>query len=108
MSEDMDIGEGELHLGRKTERFTATELRDDDKPAVLIADLPDREDEHFQLVTYGLYALKHSNNNGLRFKDFRVPRAASASALAGSDGGASRPRGPRPPPVPRASGCRPT
>jgi alkylation response protein AidB-like acyl-CoA dehydrogenase len=45
------------------------------KPAVLIADLPDREDEHFQLVTYGLYALKHSYNNGLRFKDFRVPAA---------------------------------
>src|SRR3954451_16438897 len=45
------------------------------KPAVLIADLPDREDEHFQLVKYGLYALKHSYNNGLRFRDFRVPRA---------------------------------
>src|SRR5262249_53486073 len=45
------------------------------KPAVLIADLPDHEDEHFQLVTYGLYALKHSYNNGLRFKDFRVPAA---------------------------------
>jgi deazaflavin-dependent oxidoreductase (nitroreductase family) len=28
-------GEGELHLGRKTERFTAAELGDDDKPAVL-------------------------------------------------------------------------
>jgi alkylation response protein AidB-like acyl-CoA dehydrogenase len=46
----------------------------DGKPAVLIADLPDHEDEHFQVVSYGLYALKHSNNNGLRFKDFRVPR----------------------------------
>ncbi|MDR3634706.1 MAG: acyl-CoA/acyl-ACP dehydrogenase [Isosphaeraceae bacterium] len=46
----------------------------DGKPAVLIADLPDHEDEHFQIVSYGLYALKHSNNNGLRFKDFRVPR----------------------------------
>ncbi|MEA2632864.1 MAG: acyl-CoA dehydrogenase [Chloroflexota bacterium] len=45
------------------------------KPAVLIADLPDREDEHFQLVKYGLYALKHSYNNGLRFRDFRVPAA---------------------------------
>jgi alkylation response protein AidB-like acyl-CoA dehydrogenase len=43
------------------------------KPAVLIADLPEREDEHFQLVRYGLFALKHSHNNGLRFKDFRVP-----------------------------------
>ena len=47
----------------------------DDKPAVLIADLPDHEDEHFQVVRYGLYALKHSYNNGLRFRDFRVPAA---------------------------------
>jgi alkylation response protein AidB-like acyl-CoA dehydrogenase len=46
----------------------------DDKPAVLIADLPDHEDEHFQIVRYGLYALKHSHNNGLKFQDFRVPK----------------------------------
>ena len=44
------------------------------KPAVLIVDLPDHEDEHFQLVTYGLYALRRTNNNGLRFRDFRVPK----------------------------------
>ena len=47
----------------------------DGKPAVLIADLPDHEDETFQVIRYGLYALKHSNNNGLRFTNFRVPRA---------------------------------
>ncbi|MBX6313309.1 MAG: acyl-CoA/acyl-ACP dehydrogenase [Isosphaeraceae bacterium] len=46
----------------------------DDRPAVLIADLPDQEDEHFQLKRYGLFALKHSYNNGLIFRDFRVPR----------------------------------
>jgi alkylation response protein AidB-like acyl-CoA dehydrogenase len=46
----------------------------DNKPAVLIADLPDHEDEQFQMVGYGLYALKHSYNNGLRFHDFRIPR----------------------------------
>ncbi|MEO6807800.1 MAG: acyl-CoA dehydrogenase family protein [Isosphaeraceae bacterium] len=46
-----------------------------DKPAVLITDLPDHENEHFQLVTYGLFALKHTHNNGLRFRDFRVPAA---------------------------------
>jgi len=46
----------------------------DNRPAVLIVDLPDREDEHFQLVTYGLLALRHLHNNGLRFRDFRVPR----------------------------------
>jgi alkylation response protein AidB-like acyl-CoA dehydrogenase len=44
-----------------------------DRPEVLLVDLP-QEDEHFQLVRYGLYALKHSYNNGLKFKDFRVPK----------------------------------
>jgi alkylation response protein AidB-like acyl-CoA dehydrogenase len=53
------------------------------KPAVLIADLPDQENEHFQLVTYGLYALKHSYNNGLRFRDFRVPAANLLRPKAG-------------------------
>jgi deazaflavin-dependent oxidoreductase (nitroreductase family) len=30
-------GEGELHVGRKTERFTATEIGDEAKPAILRA-----------------------------------------------------------------------
>ncbi len=46
----------------------------DNKPAVLIVDLPDQENENFQIVPYGLYALRHAYNNGLRFKNFRVPR----------------------------------
>lgn len=46
----------------------------DGKPAALIADLPDEENEHFQVVKYGLHALSHAHNNGLRFKDFAVPR----------------------------------
>lgn len=45
------------------------------KPAVLIAELPPQENEQFQLVTYGLYALRHTYNNGLRFNRFHVPRA---------------------------------
>jgi alkylation response protein AidB-like acyl-CoA dehydrogenase len=45
-----------------------------EKPSVLIVDLPDTENEHFHLVKYGLYALKHTHNNGLVFRDFRVPR----------------------------------
>ena len=57
----------------------------DDKPAVLIADLPEHEDEHFQTVNYGLYALKHSYNNGLTFKDFRVP-AENLLTIAKGDG----------------------
>jgi alkylation response protein AidB-like acyl-CoA dehydrogenase len=46
----------------------------ENRPAVLIVDLPEREDEHFQIVHYGLLALRHLENNGLRFRDFRVPR----------------------------------
>ena len=47
----------------------------DRKPAVLIVDLPEAENEHFQLKKYGLYALKHTYNRGIIFKDFRVPAA---------------------------------
>lgn len=46
----------------------------DKKPAVLIADLPDQENDEFQTKRYGLYALKHSFNNGLIFKNFKVPK----------------------------------
>jgi deazaflavin-dependent oxidoreductase (nitroreductase family) len=31
------VGTGELHIGRKVEPFTATEIADDDKPAILRA-----------------------------------------------------------------------
>ncbi len=48
--------------------------RIDDRPAALIVDLPDQEDDHFQLVRYGLFALRRLENHGLRFRDFRVPR----------------------------------
>lgn len=45
----------------------------ENKPAVLVVDLPAEENEHFQLKKYGLYALKHTYNRGIIFKDFRVP-----------------------------------
>lgn len=45
------------------------------KPAVLIADLPEQPDETFELVEYGLHALKHSYNNGMKFRNFKVPAA---------------------------------
>jgi alkylation response protein AidB-like acyl-CoA dehydrogenase len=46
----------------------------DGKPAALIAELPKQDDEHFQFVRYGLHAVKHAWNQGLRFKDFKVPK----------------------------------
>jgi alkylation response protein AidB-like acyl-CoA dehydrogenase len=45
----------------------------DDRPAVLIVDLPAEENEHFQLRKYGLWALKHTYNRGIVFNNFRVP-----------------------------------
>lgn len=46
----------------------------DGKPAVIIADLPEQENEQFQVVPYGLYALRNGYNNGLKFNAFRVPK----------------------------------
>ena len=45
----------------------------ENKPAVLICDLPPEENDQFQLKKYGLHALKHTYNRGIIFKDFRVP-----------------------------------
>ncbi|MEO8269094.1 MAG: acyl-CoA dehydrogenase family protein, partial [Aureliella sp.] len=45
----------------------------DNKPAVLVVDLPQAENDSFQLKKYGLYALKHTYNQGILFKDFAVP-----------------------------------
>jgi hypothetical protein len=56
-------------------RMAGVVLLIDGKPAVLIVDLPETENEHFEMVPYGLYALRHAHNNGMRFKNLRVPKA---------------------------------
>jgi alkylation response protein AidB-like acyl-CoA dehydrogenase len=53
------------------------------KPAVLIVELPLQENEHFQLRKYGLWALKHTYNRGIIFRDFRVPAANLLAAPRG-------------------------
>ncbi|NIL96123.1 MAG: acyl-CoA dehydrogenase [Planctomycetales bacterium] len=45
----------------------------EDRPAVLIVDLPEEENDQFQLRKYGLWALKHTYNQGIIFRDFPVP-----------------------------------
>ena len=73
---DDEIGGGVTRLRQQLEEFELTLLLSgphDGKPAVLIADLPQAENETFQLKRYGLYALKHAHNVGIVFKDFRVP-----------------------------------
>ena len=47
----------------------------DDKPSVLIADLPEEESEQFQVVKYGLHAIPRLHNNGLVFRNFPIPKA---------------------------------
>ncbi|MGO8751099.1 MAG: acyl-CoA dehydrogenase family protein [Thermoguttaceae bacterium] len=47
----------------------------DDRPAVLVVDLPAKEDERFRLRRYGLYALRRAHNYGILFHDFSVPAA---------------------------------
>lgn len=44
------------------------------KPAVIVTELPPEQNEQFQMVRYGLYALRQGHNNGLRFNGLRVPR----------------------------------
>lgn len=46
----------------------------DNKPQVLLVELPEAENDEFQIVHYGLHALKRLHNNGLMFKNFRVPK----------------------------------
>ncbi len=46
----------------------------ENKPAVLIVDLPDEESEQFQLKKYEIYALKHLYNRGILFHNLRVPK----------------------------------
>jgi alkylation response protein AidB-like acyl-CoA dehydrogenase len=45
----------------------------ENRPAVLVVDLPPTETPEFRLKTYGLYALKHSYNQGILFDGLRVP-----------------------------------
>jgi len=54
-------------------RTVAVVVKIDDVPAVMIVDLPEEENEFFQMRRYGLHALRNAHNNGLVFKGLRVP-----------------------------------
>lgn len=56
----------------------------DNKPAVLVAELPKQESENFRLKRYGIHALRHGYNNGLLFTNFRVPKENLLDAPAGN------------------------
>ena len=45
----------------------------DGRPSVLVVDLPDEESDQFHLKKYGLWALKHTHNQGMVFNKFPVP-----------------------------------
>ncbi len=44
----------------------------EDRPAVFVAELPEAENDHFRLRTYGLYALRHAHNYGIVFRDYPI------------------------------------
>ena len=46
----------------------------EEKPSVLVVDLPDEENEQFQLKKYEIYALRHLYNRGIVFNSLRVPK----------------------------------
>lgn len=46
----------------------------DGEPSVLIVDLPAETDESFSLNRYDIFALRRAHNNGLVFRNFRVPK----------------------------------
>ncbi len=45
----------------------------DGRPAVLVVDLPEQENDQFQLRKYGLYAIRGAYNRGIIFRGLRVP-----------------------------------
>jgi alkylation response protein AidB-like acyl-CoA dehydrogenase len=67
-------GEKLFITNAKTDRTVGLVCLIDGKPAVLIADLPKKQNANFKIKSYKIYALKHTNNNGLVFKDFKVPK----------------------------------
>ncbi|MEX0792919.1 MAG: acyl-CoA dehydrogenase family protein [Pirellulaceae bacterium] len=56
----------------------------DESPAVLVVDLPDEENENFQFVKYGIWALKQTHNQGMTFKNFRVPKENLLKPIKGN------------------------
>lgn len=47
----------------------------DGVPSVLVVELPESDTETFRINSYGIYALRRAQNNGLIFDGFRVPVA---------------------------------
>jgi butyryl-CoA dehydrogenase len=56
----------------------------DDKPAVLICELPKEENDQFQLRQYGIHALKHTYNLGIIFNGLRVPASNLLQPVKGN------------------------
>ena len=66
-------------------RMLSLLCRVDERFELLVIELPEREDDRFQIVEYGLRAPAHLENVGLRFRDLPVP-AANVLAPRTGDG----------------------
>ncbi|QQR56165.1 MAG: acyl-CoA/acyl-ACP dehydrogenase [Candidatus Melainabacteria bacterium] len=43
------------------------------RPMVIVCDLPANDTDSFKLIKYGIHAVKHIFNHGLKFTNFRIP-----------------------------------
>ena len=55
-------------------RIIGLVVKIDGKHNVLIAELPDQENDSFRLVPYGIHAVQHIHNQGIKFNKFLVPK----------------------------------
>ena len=58
----------------------------EERLAVVVTNLPDSENEHFQLISNPLHPLKHTLNQGMRLRELPVPSDALLQPPAGKDG----------------------
>lgn len=65
--------EARIEYLRYLEKSKEVKEEDRPRPAVIIVELPAQDTPEFQIYKYDILALTHANNNGLIFKNFRVP-----------------------------------
>lgn len=58
----------------------------DEQLAVFVIDLPNRENEHFELVSNPLHPLQHTINQGMKLRSLPIPADAILRSPEGKDG----------------------
>lgn len=58
----------------------------EEKPVIVLVQLPQSNTPHFTLQSYGLHPLKHAHNNALNFQQFSIDSSCVLSPGTGPDG----------------------